>query len=118
MAVHHDVVLGGLFDYVEIVVVHRLRVVMVAARYYIAHIAGLHGVVAILVHQFVGLFDVALVVLGRRRGLVVHEQFHALGVGILVEHLDVEVGIGRHEVEDIALPHIGPVFPADVPSLY
>ena len=38
-------------------------------------------------------------------------------MSILIEHLDVKVGIGRHEVEHIALPHVCPVFPTDIPTL-
>ena len=118
MGVHHDVMLGSLFDAVEVVVVHRLRVVVVATRDDVAHVARLHGVVAIAVHQRVGLLEVAFVVLRARRGLVVHEQFHALRVGIVVEALQVEVGVGGLEVEDVALPAVRPVFPAHVPALY
>ena len=39
-------------------------------------------------------------------------------MGIVVEHLDIEVGIGGHEVEHIAFPHIRPVFPTYVPAFY
>ena len=39
-------------------------------------------------------------------------------MGIVIECLQVEVGIRRLEVEDVAFPHIGPVFPTDVPPLY
>ena len=37
---------------------------------------------------------------------------------ILVEHLDVEVGVWGHEVEHVTFPHVGPVFPSYVPSFY
>ena len=111
-------VLGSLLDDIEIVVVHRLRVVVVATWDDITHIARLHSVVAILVHQLEGLFDMTLVVLCRRRGLVVHHQLHTLGVGIVVEHLQVEVGIWGHEVEDITLPMVGPVLPTHVPAFH
>ena len=84
----------------------------------VTHIACLDSIVAVLVHQCVSLLDMALVVLGRRTGLVVHQDFHALGVGIVVEHLEVEVWIGCLEVEHIAFPHVCPVFPADIPTLY
>ena len=47
-----------------------------------------------------------------------HHQLHALGVGIVVEALEVEVGIGRHEVEHIVLGMAKPVFPTDVPALH
>ena len=49
---------------------------------------------------------------------MVHQQLHALRVGIVVEHLDIEVGIGGHEVEHVAFPHVRPVFPTDVPTFY
>ena len=49
---------------------------------------------------------------------MVHQQLHTLGVSIVVESLDVEVGVGRHEVEHIALPHVRPVFPAHVPAFH
>ena len=39
-------------------------------------------------------------------------------MSILVEHLDIEVWIWSNEVEYIALPHVSPVFPAYIPSLY
>ena len=90
---------------------------MVATGDDIAHITGLHGVVAVFVHQVEGILKMTLVVLRRTGGLVVHEDLHALGMGILIEHLDIEVGIRGDEVEDITLPHIRPVFPSDVPSL-
>ena len=117
MGIDHDVVLGGLADDVEIMVVHGLRVVVVAAGYDVAYVARLHGVVAVAVHQLEGVFEVALVVLGARRRLVVHQQLDALAVGVVVEHLKVEVGVGCLEVEDVALPQVGPVFPAYVPPL-
>ena len=63
MRIDHDMMLGSLLDDIEIVVVHRLRIVMVATWDDITHIARLHCIVAILVHQFEGFFDMALVVL-------------------------------------------------------
>ena len=49
---------------------------------------------------------------------MVHHQLNALGMSIFVEILDVEVGIGSDEVEYVALPHVGPILPTYVPSLY
>ena len=46
-----------------------------------------------------------------------HQNLHTLGVGVFVKHFNVEVGIRGYEVEDVALPHIGPVFPTYVPTL-
>ena len=48
---------------------------------------------------------------------MVHHQFHSLGVGIIVEHLDVKVGIRSDEVEDVELLMAEPVFPSFVPAL-
>ena len=48
---------------------------------------------------------------------MVHQQLDALRMGIVVEHLDVKVGIRCHEVEDVTLPLVGPVFPSDIPTL-
>ena len=59
-----------------------------------AHIAALHGIVAVTVHEVVGGLHVLFVVAHRAGGLVVHHQLDALAVGIVVERLDVEIGIG------------------------
>ena len=90
----------------------------VATRYDVAYVACLHSVVAIFVHQVEGVVKMTLVVLCARRRLVVHHQLHSLRVCIFVQILDVEVGVRGHEVEHVALPHVGPVFPTYVPSLY
>ena len=117
VGVDHDMVLGGFFDTVEVVVVHRLREVVVTTRDDVAHVTALHGVVAVFVHQIIRGLEVTLVVDDARRCFIVHHQLHALRVGVVVERLDVEVGIRRGEVEDIVLPVVGPVLPTDVPAL-
>ena len=103
MRIHHNMVFGSLGYAVEVVVVHYLRVVVLASRNDVAHIAALYGVVAVAVHQLISRLKVALVVHNRTRGLVVHHQLHALRVGIVVESLDVEVGIRCLEVEHMKL---------------
>ena len=117
MGIDHDVMLGGLGHGVEIMVVHPLAVMMLAARDDVADITRLHGIVAVLVHKLVGLLHMALVIAHRRRGLVVHHQFYPFGMSILVQCIDVEVRIGRHEIEYIILAVAEPVLPADVPAL-
>ena len=109
--------LGSLGHTVEVMVVHPLAVMMLPSRDDIAHIAALHGVVAILVHQAVGLVEVSLIIAHRRRGLMVHHQSYTLGVSIVVECLDIKVGIGCREVKHIILAVSEPVFPSDIPSL-
>ena len=49
---------------------------------------------------------------------MVHEKFHTLGMRILVQSLDVEIRIRSHEIEDVILVAVCPVFPADIPALY
>ena len=78
MSVHHDVVLGRLLDAVEIVVVGGLRVMVVASRNDVAHVAALHGIIAILVHQRICSFEMTLIVLCGTARLVVHHQLHDL----------------------------------------
>ena len=60
----------------------------------------------------------ALVVESSRRCLVMHHQLHTLGMSIVVEHLDIEVRIWSHEIEDIELLMTEPVFPTFVPAFY
>ena len=59
----------------------------------------------------------ALVAGGAGCRLVVHEELDTLGVGIVVEGLDVKVWIRSSEVENLLLAVGGPVLPADVPAL-
>ena len=66
MTVDHDMVLGGLFHHILVVVVHQLAIMVFATRNHVAHISRLHGVIAIFVHQFECLVDVPLVVECRR----------------------------------------------------
>ena len=118
MGIHHDMVLSRLLDAIEVVVVHRLRIVMVATRDDIADITRLHSIVAILVHERIGFFKIALIVLCTRRGLVMHEQLHAFRVSVVVQGFQVEVGIRCLEVEHVALPAVCPVLPTDVPTFH
>ena len=117
VTVDHDVVLGSLGHGIVVVVDHPLAVVVLAAGNDVAHIAALDGVVAVAVHQGVGRVEMALVVAHARRGLVVHHELDALAVGIVVEGLQVEVGVGRDKVKHIVLAVAKPVFPALVPAL-
>ncbi len=117
VAVNHDVVLGSLLHGIEVMVHHALAVVRLALGQNVAHIATLHGIVAVLIHEGVGGVHVCLIVGRRAAGLVVHHQFYALAVGIVVECLEVEVGVRCDEVEDIFLLLAEPVFPAYVPAL-
>ena len=117
VSIDHDVMTGSFLDAVEIVVVHRLRIVVVTARDDVTDVAALHGIVTVAVHQVVSILKVALVILRAGAGLVVHHQLHALAVGVVVQRLDVEVWIGRDEIKDITFPHICPVFPTDIPAL-
>ena len=97
---------------------HVLAVVIGAFRQYVAYVAGLHRVVAVLVHEAVRLLEVTLVVARAGRGLMMHNQPDALAVRVLVEGGDVEVRIWGEEVEDVVLVAVGPVFPAYVPAFH
>ena len=116
VGIHHNVVLCSLNHSVMIMVDDGLAVMVLAVRDDIAHVAALDGVVAVLVHELVGLLHVTLIVHGGRRGLVVHHKADALGMGIGVEGGQVEVRVGSHEVKHVILLGSEPVFPALVPA--
>ena len=59
----------------------------------------------------------ALVIAYGAGSLVVHHQFHTLCVGILVEHVYVEIGIRGDEIKHIVFGVAKPVFPAYIPTL-
>ena len=118
VGVDHDVVLGGFLDGIEVVVHHPLAVVVLAIGQDVAYVTALHGVVAILDHQFVGIAHVTFVVADGRGGLVVHHQTDALVMGVFVQPRKVKVGIGGDKVEDVILHIATPVFPANIPAFY
>ena len=116
MSVHHDMMFGGLFDDVHIMVIHRLAIVMVSSGDNIAYISRLYGIISIFVHQLISLFDMTFVILCRRRSFVVHHQLYSFRMGIVIKSLDVKIRIWRYKVENITFPHVCPVFPSYVPS--
>ena len=67
-------------------------------------------------HELVSLVQMTLVVADGRGGLVVHHELDALAVGIVVEHLYVEVRIRSDEIEHIVFGMAEPVFPALIPT--
>ena len=116
VGVDHDLVVGGPADGIEVVVVHPLPVMVLAAGQDVAHVPALDRVVPVFVHQAVGRFHVAFVVAHRSRRFMVHHQPDAFPVRIFVQCGDVEIGVGGHEIEDVILRVPEPVLPADVPA--
>ena len=53
MGIHHNMVLGGLFDAIEIVVIHPLTIVVFSTGNDITYVSALHSSVAIFVHQII-----------------------------------------------------------------
>ena len=117
VGIDHDVMLGGLLNAVLVMIDDPLAIVILATGQDVSHIAALDGVIAQFVHQRVGLLKVALIVAGAGRRLMMHHQTDAPAVGIVVQHLDIKVGIGCHKVKHIVLAIAIPVFPALVPAL-
>ena len=117
VGINHDMVLRRLLNAIEVVVVDPLGVVGLASRHDIAHIARFHGGVVVAVHELICRIEMALVVADRGRGLVVHNHLHSLFLGIVVDTLHIEVGIGGNEVIDIVFLIAEPVFPSDIPAL-
>lgn len=48
--------------------------------------------------------------------LVMHDHFHAFGLGVVTDFFQIEIRIWRHEIEDIVLKVAEPVFPTHVPA--
>ena len=117
VGIDHDMVLRRLLNAIEVVVVDPLRIVGLASRHDISDIAGFHGGVVVAVHELIRGIEMALVVADRGRGLVVHNHLHSLFLGIVVDTLYIEVGIGCNEVIDIVFLIAEPVFPSDIPAL-
>ena len=85
MGIHHDMMLGGLLDAVEIVVVHPLAIVVFSTGDDIAHITALHGCITIFVHQLIGRLQMPFIIAGGGRRLMVHHQTHILGMSVAVQ---------------------------------
>ena len=117
VGIDHNLVVCSALDGMLVMIDSDLAVVVLTTRDEVADIAALHRIIAIVLHQLIGLVHVLLVVHDRRGGLVVHDELHTLRVGILIERLDIEVGVRRLEVEDIFLRVAEPVFPTDIPAL-
>ena len=64
MGVDHDMSFGSLLNHIEVMVVHGLRIVMVATGNDVSYIACLHSIVAIFLHQVEGIVQVAFIILG------------------------------------------------------
>ena len=117
MGVDHDSVFRGLLDGIQVVVDEPLAVMVLAAGNDRPDIAAFDGPVAVLPHETVGIVETALVVADRRRGFVVHDHLHAPFAGVFADRFEVEVRVGRHEVEHPVLRVPEPVLPAFVPAL-
>ena len=118
MSVDHDLVLCGLIHDMLVMVHDGLAVMVLSLREDPAHIAGLDGIVTVFVHKTQGLLKMTFIIAHRRRCLVVHHKSDALGTGIGVERLDIEVRIWRHEIEYILLAAADPFFPSFVPAFH
>ena len=118
VGVNHDMMLRGLHDGVVVVVDHELAVVVLPFWEDVAHIAALHGIVTVAVHEIVRIFHVTLVIDCRRGSFVMHYKLHTKAVRIGVEPRKVEVGIRGNKVENVEFLAAEPVFPALVPALY
>ena len=65
MGIYHNMVFCGFGHSVEIVVYQPLAVVVFSVREDVTHIAGFHGIVAVVAHQLVCCLHVPFVVANR-----------------------------------------------------
>ena len=101
VSIHHDVVLCRLCHSIEIVVVEPLAVMMLASRNHVTDITAFYGVITIFIHKIICGFHVAFIITDRTGCFVVHHESDTFGMGIFIEHLDVEIRIGCNEIEHI-----------------
>ena len=118
MSIDHDLPLGSLLHHIEVVIDQPLTVVVLSVGDDVTNVAGLDARVVVLLHEVKGSIQVTLIVADRAGGLVVHQHLDPLLLGVAVDLLDVKVGVGSDEVEDVVLLVSKPVLPAYVPSLY
>ena len=85
---------------------------------YIAYIATLYRVIAIIRHELIGLVQMAFIIAYRSRRLMMHHQPDPSAVCISIQHLHVKVGIGRHKVEHEVTRAPSPTFPSFVPAFH
>ena len=109
---------GSFLNSIEVVIYRPLAIVVFATWNNAAYIATFYRVITVVIHQLVSLFHMTLVVAQRSRCLVVHHQFYAFAVCILIETFEVKVRIRSHEVKDIIFGVVKPIFPAYIPTLY
>ena len=118
MAVDHDLIIGGAFCHVFHMVYHPLGGMMLRAGNHCAYISGLHCVVTVLFHKPEGGVELALIIHGVCRRLMMHDQLHTLRFRIIAEIRQIEIGIRLVEEELAVLAVACPVFPSFVPSLH
>ena len=116
MGIDHYAVVGSLLYGIEIVVDHPLVVVVVAFGDDVADVSRLYGRISVLVHESVCRLHVSFVVAYRTRRFVVHYHPDAFRSCVAFYFVNVEIGVGRNEVEYVILHVAEPVFPAYVPS--
>ena len=99
-------------------IVHPLSVVMLASRYDVTDITALYRIIAILVHQIISLLHVTLVISHWAWCLMMHHQLYTFWFSIVVEHLNIKIGIRGNKIKDIILGFTKPIFPADIPTFH
>ncbi len=118
MCVDHYMSVGSLLYGVEVMFHLLLAVVVLPAGNDIADISAFHRIIPIAVHQVICRVHMPVVVVNSRRRFVVHHQFDAFGVRVIVKCLYIEVRIRSHKIEYEILLLAEPVFPTGVPPLY
>ena len=90
---------------------------LLSARKHISDIAGLNRVIAVVFHKGICSVEMPFIVPYGSGGLVMHNHFHAFGLGIITDFLKIEIRVWSHEIEDIVFKMTEPVLPAFVPAL-
>ena len=118
MSIDANLIIGSFGHSIKVVVIHPLTVMMFATGNHIAYITTLHSIVAVVYHKLVSFIHVAFVVAHGSGSFMVHHQFHAFALGIVIQHLHIKVRIRSHKVEYIIFGVAEPVFPTFVPAFH
>ena len=97
---------------------HPLSVVPFSLGYDLANVACFYSIDAMVIHKLIGGLHLFFIIGDRRRGLVVHDDFHTFTSRICRQAIDVVVGIWFYKAKHRILPFSKPIFPADIPSFY
>src|SRR5688572_15105495 len=97
---------------------HPLAVMVFASGNDRSDITRLNSIITMVNHKLERPVKSALIVCGRCRGLMMHDDLHPFLLRIALQFLHIKVGVRRYEIKHLFLIVPKPILPADVPAFY